>query len=399
MDIAESIDYLSCSQIQAYRRNPFYWLLAYGYRLPQAESLPLVYGKLIHSILEYLLKTESGKTSKSKPVIDQLKCLIDREPINDTEYFTCQPDVESFFDLKKSFLQTKIPESDILPALKICLILSFFLKKIQVIECLPEFIEHTFLVQLFSGLPPIKGVIDLIGQNFSDSIIICDHKTVKNSKYSLSAAKLLSDPQMTLYSAYCLFHTSLKIDENALYLQHNQIEKDTGRITLTRNKTTKQTVLESLKPIEESCHDIVSFHRTAKSYGLCSLDIQARRRCDTCRYAYGGCPYVDICFNGMSLEDYTYKTLGSLDMQTENHKLASLTEMYGKAKEHFAKKGDINKFELRDMIAKSIIEGIRHHQITGIIINQHLIASGDPDYGPTLSKLKESKIKTFIEVN
>lgn len=345
----EKIERLSITQIKAYQRNPFYWAYSYFFKLPQPETDALIYGKTLHSAIESILKGESFPLdidndliiSRALEVASRMFPLIDSHQIRHD-------------------------------------------------------IEHEFNFSPDEGIPPLKGIIDIYIHNFEGNTpLIIDHKTVKSKKYALKEKDLKKDLQLSLYAYYAA-------REEGAYVQHNQVFKESDEISEVRVFLSSEEIEHNFKEIVRCSKEILDFFSLIKHKGFFSIDVQEKKNCGKCRFMYGGCPYARICDGKMSIEDYRKEkeqmtTENTPQILQETVLMADLSSMMAKARAFHEQKIQ-NKFDLRDAIASSIVQGIKKNSCNAVLISQFLLNAGDPDYQPVLNRIKESGARIFVEI-
>lgn len=347
----ERIERLSISQLKAFQRNPFYWALSYAYQIPQPETEALTYGKTLHSAIESILLNDCN-TSDSIDASIWMKAL----------------EVVSVLFNEFALDQYKIE------------------------------VEKEFFITLDSEIPPYKGIIDIFIEDFEEGKpAILDHKTIGKAKYALNEKKLKEDLQLSLYAHFAG-------SKNGVHVQHNQIFKDSEKIKIVSVKLDKEIIDKNISIIIELSKELLSFFEKLKAHGLYSSEVAAYRKCDRCKFMYGGCAYHAICENKISIDEYIASLTEVNPMSDASPKwlippaeAADLSQMMAQARAFFEPKIQ-NKFDLRDEIAKSIVEGLKKHDVKQIYISQFLLNGGDPDYQPVLSRIREYGAKIFVEV-
>ena len=340
-----NIKHLSISQIKSFERNPVYWYFSYILKLPQKESEALRYGKTIHSYIESLL---------SKKSIDNV-----------------DPEIILLAVHAYEAAISELPEQW---------------------QELEHGIEEMFIFQTRPEYPPIKGIIDLWIKD-GDTLKIIDHKTFKDKRYALKSYDLYYDLQLALYACY-LCHTK---QTESCELWHNQINKKTHAVEMLGVTSHQACCQILLKTIEHKIEEI-EFYLT---------DIQHLRqeyiprqviynKCKTCQYAFGGCPYKEICQNKITIEQYKERLKET--MECNNEKIVALAPIMKKAKDFHNENQNLNKFDRREKIANSVITGLEKYEVTAVTIPQFLTVAGDPDYTPLLTALKEKNIKIYVEI-
>jgi RecB family exonuclease len=355
MELVQNIERLSISQIKAFQRNPFYWALSYIAKLPQPESPALKFGKELHAEIERL--------------------FMPTRLLPQTDSYTQSRAFALFNKLHNDF-QISIYHLEI---------------------------EKEFIAKISDDLPPFKGIIDILIREYTldDNVTIpaiLDHKTVKNGKFALDEEDLKSDLQLSLY-AY--FTKSI----GNVYVQHNQIFKESDEIRFVRATLTQKDIINNLEIIDKTAREMLEYHKKVIKYGLFSQEADCQERCvKKCKYMFGKCPYSDICEGKISIEQYLTRLKGDT-MAEEKPKwlldpmpAADLSIMMQQAREYYEKKPHANKFELRESIAQGIIDGMRKHDIKAFVLTQFLLHGNDPDYMPVITRLKEYGAKIFIEI-
>lgn len=337
----------SISQLKAFERNPFYWLYSYYLKLPQPKSNALEYGKKLHAAIEHALNP-------------------------------CLPIQDEFYQLKAkeavSCLHDRIGD------------------KLYEAE-----IEKKFITSI-DDLIPMKGVIDIGVKNYFKEVpFVGDHKTVKNKRYALKVKDLKNDLQLIFY-AYCM--TNQNKNPKGCFIAHNQIYKDNEYYHVVFTAVCQARITKVMITIENIAKRLQLYIKTLDKEGMYCLAIQQSKDCSKCQYAFGGCPYREICRGQISIEEYKYIIINRENqMNTNTYKVAELSELVKLAKDFYSKKTELNKFDMRELIAKGVVEGIKKNAVNAVMTSYFLINGSDPEYTPVLMKLKENGIKILVEVN
>jgi 3D (Asp-Asp-Asp) domain-containing protein len=182
-----------------------------------------------------------------------------------------------------------------------------------ILERLPgRSVEEPFNFQVGKLPIPSGGNCTVSMVGFVDLLFpkeVQDHKTSKDKKWFKSKAKLKIDPQMLIYA----FVAVKKIQDaggavpEKINLRHNQFCKNPNALEVrkTETKIPVVDVLAHWEQVVEDCREMVVLRDTTEQY----FDIPDPEDTQTTCRAYGGCPFMTICYGRESPETYEDRML------------------------------------------------------------------------------------------
>jgi hypothetical protein len=278
---------ISASQIATKRRCPRQWWFEKVRRLPTPMIKGGVFGSVLHAVCErYLLANDLGRDSNGQPV--------DLYPVG--------------WEISYN-KYTKEEEGRLTPAEQ-ATVNVLIAKGIEegVLERLPNRkVEEQFNFVVNKPEIPSGGncTVNMVG--FIDVLMpgeVQDHKTSKDKKYFLSKAKLKTNSQVLIYAYYEI----KRIKEQGgsipktIKLRHNQYCKDPNKPSIRKTEVEVKTVdvLAHWKQVEADAKDMVILRDSTQEFHDIPDPENPQK---TCR-AYGGCPYLTVCFGRESPEVY-----------------------------------------------------------------------------------------------
>ena len=287
---------ISASQINTFRRCPRQHWFEKVRKLPAPVIKGGVFGSVLHAVCErYLLADELGRDSSGQPV--------DLYPVG----------WEVSYDK-----YTKAEEGKLTPAEQET-VKTLISKAIEegVLERLPNRkVEEPFNFVVDRPEIPSGGNCTVSMVGFIDVLLpgeVQDHKTSKDKKYFLSKNSLKTNSQMLIYAYYEI----KRIKEQGgsipktIKLRHNQYCKDPRRPSIRKTEAEVKTVdvLAHWEQIKADAKDMVILRDSTREFHDIPDPENPQKTCN----AYGGCPFLTICFGRESVETYEDRMTKYLD--------------------------------------------------------------------------------------
>jgi hypothetical protein len=378
------IPYLSISQLKTHELNPLHWILTKVLGLKSPGSAATEFGGKFHEEVEEVLKSGA-------PLIK----------IKSGKYMSevCE------------FVESWLSQDS----------LTFS------IESLHNDIEHQFKeFSIAPDLPPFTGVIDVLVQN---PLRIIDHKTVGVKRYALKQEGLKNDDQLILYAYYAL--TQIDPEAPEIVVQHNQWFKKAKRdkFAMIQDTLSREHVMKAIEGIRERARSLVSTYQTYCKEGLEAVTNDV----SSCRYAFGGCPFLPICEGQMTPEEFLKaKESGPIDTNAraaEKLFASNSKKCYDKCKRENeeqnvelelpvrdGRREDIlllikeaddiiinsgkakNQFDHRKLVAQEVVRLAKDRQLQSVLLPLYLVIGSDPDMTPTLTALQKAGVELIHKI-
>jgi len=291
---------LSASQINTKRRCLRAWWFEKVKRLPTPVISGGVFGSVLHAVCErYLLADDLGRDFQGSPVDLYPKGWeISWDKYSKKEEGRLSPTEQ---DTVKKLIAKAIEQG--------------------VLERLPQRqVEKQFNFVINKPEIPSGGncTVSIVG--FIDVLMpgeIQDHKTSKDKRYFLSKASLKVNCQMLIYAYYEI----KRIKEQGgsvpktIKLRHNQYCKDPKRPSIRKTEVEVKTVdvLAHWKQVEADAEEMVILRDSTEEFHDIPDPEDPQKACR----AYGGCPFLTICFGRESPEVYEERMTKYLNHDTQ----------------------------------------------------------------------------------
>ena len=157
-------------------------------------------------------------------------------------------------------------------------------------------IEHDFRMPIAAD--EMHGIIDVLDEA---GVIVEDHKLVAAAKWAKTEDDLLADIPMMIYGGFAL---SRKPDAANVTLRHNQFILDTMDVRAVEVVVSRANVrgfwARRVMPLLATKEKT----RTVEQWA----DVPGQPRLSPACTKYGGCPFANICHNGLPMDQFVGET-------------------------------------------------------------------------------------------